>query len=269
MSLEIDLDKILREKRPDLAKWLPRFAVNYIKRTIHQDEINYILRTFGHLEGAEFIRAALGHMQITATVTETAPLDPNGRYIFASNHPLGGLDGLILTEELEKRYGTTRVVVNDLLMHLSPISSLFVPINKYGKQSAEYATRLSEMYSSDAQILFFPAGLCSRKIHGKVQDPEWKKNFITKAIEYERDIVPVYTSGQNSAFFYNLSRFRKAIGIKANIELFYLPDEMFRKQGENFDIIIGKPIRYKEITKDKSMKEWAAEIRRHAYELKK
>ncbi len=266
---EIDLDAVLREKKPGLARWLPRFVTNYLKRTVHQDEINYIIRTFGHLQGTVFIRAVLDFWNIGTDVRWDPGIDPAGRYIFVSNHPLGGLDGLILAAEIEKKMGSVRVVVNDLLMHIAPIRNLFVPVNKYGRQNAEYVRILNEMYESAVPILMFPAGICSRRIDGVVQDREWKKSFIQKSVQYRRDVVPVFFDGDNSRFFHNLARVRERCGIRANVEMIYLPDEMFRKKGSCFDIRFGAPVSHTAFTRDKTAADWAREMRTKAYSLKK
>ncbi len=266
--MEIDLEQIIRDRKPGLARWMPRFVMNYIKRTVHVDWINDVLRRFGHLSGAPFVEAILDDMQVTRIVEGVENVDPSRRYIFASNHPLGGLDGLAIAAEFFRIFGDTKLIVNDLLMNLGPLQPLFVPVNKYGKQPAGYARMHEELYRSDAQIVVFPAGFCSRKIHGKIQDIPWKKNFISKAIEYERDVVPVYVEARNSNFFYNLSNFRKRLGLP-NIELFWLPDELYRQHGRTIRITIGQPVAYTRFKGEKSRDAWAQTLREIAYSLKK
>ena len=268
MGLEIDIEQIVRNKSPKLARLIPRPVFRWIKRVIRQDEINDVLRKFGHLEGTAFIQAVLDEWGYAPHVVEQGGIDPSKKYIFASNHPLGGLDGLILANEIEKRHGAVKVMVNDLLMHLTPIRSLFVGINKYGKQNSVYASELDQMYSSDAQVLLFPAGLCSRKIRCKVQDLEWKKNVITKAVRYRRDIVPVLFDATNTKRFYRIASIRKALGIKANIELILLPGEMFRQPNKRMNIYFGSPIPYTAFTREKRPEEWASWLREQVYALK-
>jgi hypothetical protein len=152
-------------------------------------------------------------------------------------------------------------------MNILNIEELFVPVNTFGRQSVEYARRIDSEYASDAQILNFPAGICSRKIKGRIIDLEWKKSFISKSIQHKRDIVPVYFGGRNSNFFYNLSNIRKALGIKTNIELFFLADEMYRQKNKTVFVKFGKPISFKSFSKDKSHKEWAKRIKDKVYAL--
>ncbi|MEG1748990.1 MAG: 1-acyl-sn-glycerol-3-phosphate acyltransferase, partial [Tannerellaceae bacterium] len=192
-----------------------------------------------------------------------------GRYIFASNHPLGGLDGICLSAIVGGRFGgNIRYLVNDLLLYLPNLRSIFVPINKHGAQGKQNAELIENAYASDNQIITFPAGLCSRKIDGRIQDPEWKKSFIQKAVEYKRDIVPVYFNGRNSNFFYRLTNLRKALGIKMNYEMIYLPDEMFRCKHKTFRICFGTPIPWQTFDHSRKPTEWAEWVRQCVYKLK-
>lgn len=174
---------------------------------------------------------------------------------------------MIAISVLGRKFPKLKVVVNDLLLNITPISHMFVPVNKHGKMDREYAEKLNATYSSDCQIYNFPAGLCSRLIQGKIQDPEWKATFVNQAKRYGRDIVPVFFSGRNSMFFYRLSRIRKRLGIRFNIEMLYLPDEMFRQKGAHFDIYIGDPISCSRLSEG-TAKEWTEKIRQTSYNLK-
>ena len=193
-------------------------------------------------------------------------LPSDGRYLFVSNHPFGGMDGMMLCAELSTRFSEVRIIVNDLLMNLRPLAPLFVPVNKHGRQNARYAQTLRDTLESNAQIATFPAGLCSRRHHGRVTDPRWKHSFVKNALESRRDIVPVRFDGELSSFFYNLSNLRSALGIRANIEMLYLPDEMFRQKGRHFEIRFGEPVRWQSLC-DAPAKVWAGRIRDMVYGL--
>jgi len=158
-------------------------------------------------------------------------------------------------------------LVNDILMNIPQLHPVFVPLNKHGGHPRELLKQLHDTYSSDKQILIFPSGFASRMINGKVQDFEWKKHFIAKAIEYERDVIPVHVSGRNSNFFYRLGRFRTFFKIKWNLEMFYLADETFGHKNQKFTITFGKPISYKHFDNSKSLDNWAAEVRDMVYRL--
>jgi len=265
--LQVDLDKVIADKNPRLARLLPRFLKRYLKRIIHQDEINHVLRSFSHQTPVEFIRSTLSYMEISYRAVGLEQLSDQGRYLFVSNHPFGGMDGMMLCDELDKRFGSGRIIVNDILMNLKPLAPLFVPVNKHGRQNSDYLRFFREALASDDQIATFPAGLCSRRIDGKVCDTKWKSSFVKNAIESQRDIVPVFFEGRLSNFFYNLSSLRKRLGIKANIEMIYLPDEMFSQHGRHFDIHFGAPVPWQELAAAGSASQNAQRIREMVYAM--
>ncbi len=266
-KIKIDVGEVLKSKNPALAKTIPGFIINYLKKIIHQDDINEILTTFSHLRDAEFIRATLEFMHIEYKVFGRENLPAAGRYFFVSNHPLGGLDGLVFMDELAKHFSNIKFPVNDLLMNLKNISGIFLPINKHGGQAKDAIRQLEETFASDCQILYFPAGLCSRKKRGIIRDLPWHKSFIAKAIQHKRDIVPCFFSGRNSNFFYNLANLRAGLGIRSNIEMLYLPDEMFRQKGKMITLAFGKPLRWETFDRTKTFPEWAEWVKTKSYEL--
>ena len=263
----IDVDKVLITRNPRLYNLLPGFFLRYLKRIIHQEDLNDILTRFADVDGKEFVARVLEYMKISYELIGEENIPRKGRYIFASNHPLGGLDGMVFIDAIGKYHERVLFIVNDLLMNIKNLEPVFIPVNKHGRQSIEYARRIEEAYASDAQILYFPAGLCSRKRKGRIQDLEWKKNFLAKARQYERDIVPVHFSGRNSGFFYNLANIRAFSGIKSNIEMIYLPDEMFMQKDKRISLRVGKPISRKVFDERFSLEQWAGKLKEHVYTL--
>ena len=266
-NLKLDVEKILYTKNPGLKKIVPRFLVNYLKKIVHQDELNELLARNGHLKDKEFIKAGLEFLGIRYKVLGIENIPEDGRYIFASNHPLGGLDGLVFINELSKYYPSLRFPVNDILLNIENLSGIFLPINKHGSQDRESARLIEEAYSSDVQILYFPAGLCSRRKQGIIKDLSWHKSFINKAIQHKRDIVPAYFSGRNSSFFYRLSNLRTALGIRANIEMLFLPDEMFRQKEKEITLVFGKTVPWQTFDKSRTANEWAEWMKKKSYDL--
>lgn len=266
---QIDIGAVLREKAPRAARWIPRPVIAWLRRTIHEKEINHILANYWTLPPQEFIRAAFREWQVSYSIQGLDRLDPRGRYLFVSNHPFGGMDGMMLADKLIEHFGDARVVVNDLLMHLEPLRPLWIPVNKHGSQSVAYARKFDEEFFGDLPILTFPAGLCSRTVNGRVTDPEWKISFLKKAYASQRQIVPVFVEGRLSNFFYRVYHLRKALGVKFNIEMLWLPDEMFSQQGRHFRIAVGEPIPVAELQRCGSLREQAEEVRKKAYFLEK
>ncbi|MGB8359719.1 MAG: 1-acyl-sn-glycerol-3-phosphate acyltransferase [Bacteroidales bacterium] len=267
--LQIDVKEILKNKNPGVAKWLPGFVVRYLKRIVHQDIINDILKTYGHLRGYAFNDGALSYLGIKYRVHGLENLPSGGRNIFVSNHPLGGLDGMVFISELSKHYNAIKFPVNDILLYVDNYSDIFLPVNKVGSYGREAAKLLEEAYASDCQILNFPAGICSRKVNGVITDLQWQKSFIVKAVQHQRDIVPCYFAGRNSSFFYNLSNIRQQLGIKINLEMLYLADEMYRQKGKDIDLYFGEAIPWQTFDKSKSPQQWADMVREKTYGLQK
>lgn len=266
--LRIDVEKVLASKNPALSRVVPRFLIRYLKRIVHEEELNDFLSRHGHLKNEELVASWLQYLKIKYTVTGTENIPADGRYIFVSNHPLGGLDGIVFINELSKRFKDIKFPVNDILTSIENLSGIFLPVNKHGSQGREAARLIEETYSSDSQILYFPAGLCSRKKRGEIRDLKWHKSFITKSIQHQRDIIPAYFSGRNSSFFYNLSNFRKSIGIKANIEMLYLADEMFLQKDREIHLVFGEKIPWQTFDKSKTPVEWAEWVKTKCYDLR-
>jgi len=264
---QIDVEKVLYSKNAKLKRVVPGFVIRYLKRIVHQEEINKILRDHGHLRGFPFNDAVLRDMGIIYRTHGTENIPQGGRNIFVSNHPLGGLDGMVFISELSKHFPAIKFPVNDILLNIENYSDIFLPVNKHGALGREAARLMEESYVSDCQLLNFPAGICSRKINGIITDLPWQKSFIVKAIQHQRDVVPCYFSGRNSSFFYNLSRFRTRLGIRANFEMLYLVDEMYRQKGKDIDLYFGEAIPWQTFDKSKSIQEWTEWVRNKTYNL--
>ena len=265
----IDVAAVLCSKAPRLSRWIPAPLVGWLRRTIREKEINHILEHYWELPPQEFIRACFREWEVTYSVEGLDKLDPAGRYLFVANHPFGGMDGMMLADKLIDRFGDVRVVVNDLLMHVEPLRPLWVPVNKHGAQNAAYARKFDEAFFGDTPVLTFPAGLCSRRIDGRITDLPWKNSFLKKAVASQREIVPVFVEGRLSDFFYRVARIRKALGVKFNIEMLWLPDEMFSQKGRHFRLIVGDPVSVAELQRFGSLAGQVAEIRRKTYFLEK
>jgi putative hemolysin len=263
---QIDLKELVLEKNPKLAARLPRFVYTLLNRLLHIREVNEIIRKYGHLKGIPFIEAVFQYFDVKVEHYGEENFPANGRFIFASNHPLGGFDGLMLIKVVSDRMGKSLFLVRDELTKIPTLTDLFIPINKFGDQRRT-AGVINEAYHSESQILIFPSGLASRKIKGKITDLAWQKHFIQKSVEHQRDVVPVFISGRNSWFFYFLANFRKLIGIKLNIEMFLLPDELFKNRDKTFVINFGKPLSWNRFDRTKTQTEWAEEVKKVVYGL--
>ena len=256
---------------PKLLKKLPRFAVNFFKRRIHQDEINDCIMKAEHYCGTGFFDEALKYVGITYKMRGIENLDMSKKYVFACNHPLGGPEALIIGSLFRQIYGDGfKVPSNQLLMNMKPLKEFFVPVNVISsKQSRDLGVKIAEMFSSDMQVLVFPAGLCARKIKGKVTEMPWKKMFVTQSRKYEKDIVPLHISGFNSKRFFFFSWLSRLLKLKFNLGMIFLVDELFNKKGQEFVVTFGKPVPYTTFDKTKTDLQWAAEIKDQVEALSK
>ena len=263
----LDIEQVIRNKAGKKADRIPKFVINWFKKFMHLDFINGFLKE-GYV-GVEFCEKGLEYLGVEIEVEGLENLPKDGRkYTFASNHPLGAIDGVTLGAVIGKEYdGNIKYLMNDLLMNLKGMAPLGIPINKFGGQARALPRLLNEVYESDCQMLIFPAGLCSRKIDGKIQDIEWGKSFVKKSRDTGRDIVPIHFDGENSKRFYRIATWQKRLGLKFNFAMMLLPNEMYKSKGRKYKITIGKPIAISSLDRSKSDYEWAQEIRKHVYEL--
>ena len=267
----IDVEKILESKVGSKVGLLPGFAVSWLKRILHEDEVNRFLWESRHLSGTEWLTECVRYLDMTLQIDgmENLPPKDDGRlYTFVSNHPLGGIDGVALGSVIGNFYDSRfRYLVNDLLLNLPGLKPLCIGINKTGKQSRNFPAMVEAGFQSNHHILMFPAGLCSRRIEGKIHDLPWKKTFVSKSVEYQRDVVPIRFDGQNSDRFYRIANLCKALHLKFNVAMLFLVDEMYRNVHKTFRITIRKPIPWQTFDKSKSMVSWAKYVEDKVYEL--
>ena len=263
----LDIEQVIKAKAGKKAKYIPKFLIRWFKNFVHIDFINAYLKE-GYV-GVEFCENCIKYLGVEIDVVGQENLPKDGRrYTFVSNHPLGAIDGVTLGAIIGRAYdGKIKYMLNELLMNLKGMAPLGIPINKLGGQARNLPRLVNEAYESDNQMLVFPAGLCSRKLDGKIQDIEWSKSFVKKSRDTGRDIVPVHFEGENSKRFYRIASWQKKLGLKFNFAMMLLPDEMYRSAGRKYKIIIGKPISIDTLDKSRNDNEWAQEIRRQVYEL--
>ena len=273
-EFRVDVEAIVKEKAGAKAKYIPNFVISWLKKTLHQDEVNRFLtgRAAGKF-GVDFLDECVDYLEMDMTVKglDELPTNEGGRYFtIVSNHPLGGEDGVALGKLICHKYDSRMLyLVNDVLMNLKGLAPLCIPINKTGSQSRNFPKMVDEAFRSPKNVLMFPAGLCSRKRDdGTIRDLPWKKTFISKSIEYQRDVIPVHFSGHNSERFYNIARWCKRLNLKVNIAMLYLVDEMYKNVGKHFDVTFGEPIPWQTFTdKSKTPAEWAQWVQDRVYEL--
>lgn len=270
----IDIDKILKAKAGSKAKFIPWFVKRWLKKTLHEDEVNRFLTGDGDNKyGVDFLDACVEYLKADVVVNglDELPENTDGRYFtIVSNHPLGGADGVVLGKLICHKYDSKmKYLVRDELMNLKGLAPLCIPINKTGNQSRDFPKMVEAAFQSESNVLMFPAGLCSRKMDdGTIHDLPWKKTFVAKSVQYKRDVIPVHFSGRNSDRFYNIARFCAKHKMKFNLAMLYLVDEMYKNVGKQFTVTFGKPIPWQTFTdKSKSYAQWAAWVEDLVYTL--
>ena len=263
----IDVKRLIASKSPRLAKWLPGFVIRYLKRILHEEELNVFLNRTKEVKNIDFCDASAEflHMKVKLIGLENIPKE--GPVILVMNHPFGGLDALALVSALRGHREDLKFIVNDILMNLTNLADLFVGVNKHGKTEKSTRQQIMDVFESPHAVCVFPAGLVSRKSHGIVRDLEWKKTFVTYAKKLNQPIIPIYIDGKLSNFFYRLSNFRKFLGIKANIEMIFLVHELFKLRGKTVTLTVGESIQPETLNTKQSEKDLAQEIKAKVYEL--
>ena len=269
-ELIVDIDKIIRDKAGSKSRYVPRFAVNWLKRLLHQDRVNRFLSEHKDEKGVAWLKSCVEYLEMNITVVgrENLPANDGKRYTFVSNHPLGGQDGVALGALIGEHFdGEIRYLLNDVLMYLPGLRPVGTGINKTGSQSRNFPQLVRETFESPQQVLMFPAGLCSRKHQGVIHDVPWTKTFITKSVQTRRDVVPIHFSGENSNRFYRLANLQEKLGLKFNVAMLFLVDEMYKNVGKDYEIRIGKPIPWQTFDRSRSAYDWAQYVEDIVYKL--
>ncbi len=266
----VDVRRLIEGKNKKLLKWLPGFFIRWIEKIIHQEEVNDFMNKYRDADEYTFSQAAVEHFNLQLDLKGTAHIPPlSSSCIFVSNHPLGGMDAIAVIHLFKEIRPDIHFIVNDLLMNVKQLKGKFIGVNKVGKNASASLQLVEQQFASDSATFIFPAGLVSRKMNGEIRDLDWKKTFVSKARKYHKTIIPVHINGRLTNRFYRLARIRKFFGIKLNIEMFFLVDELFRQKNMKIDIVVGKPIDALTFTKERSDLEWAHWVKEKVYKLKK
>lgn len=261
----VDVEKVLKEKAYKLYKWLPRFAINWLKKKLHEEEINKAMVELKDYKRLEFNSKALDILGAKVISIHPENIPAEGKITVVANHPLGGLDGMALIKAVGQIRPDVSFFVNDILKNISNYEDVFVAVNKVGTVSTRSLRTMEDVFREGGAALIFPAGLVSRKQNGLVRDLKWRKSFVTQSIDHKRTVVPVFIEGENSKFFYNFAMWRKRLGIKANIEMLFLPDEMFSANKKDIRIHFGKPFSYTFFDNSRTHRDWSELFYKYIY----
>lgn len=263
----LDIRKEIRNSNSSFLRSLPGFVISLIEKLIRQDEMNETIYRHRDKTGIPFINDVLDYWKINIIIRGESSIPPAGRFIFIANHPVGAIDALSFLNVIARHFPDVMSPSNRLLELITNIQPLLLGINVFGKNTRQTSEKINRLFESDTQVMIFPAGEVSRKTKGVISDPLWQKSFITKAVQFQRDIIPVHISGRNSGLFYAVANLRKFLGIKMYIETILLPREMMKQRNSSITFSIGKPISYSTFTDDLKHSEWALRVRDICYKL--
>ena len=267
----VDIEDAVRKSKNKFVRNLPQPLVNLIRKTIKQDELNAIHYKYKDLWGIDYVKALLfEEFKVKLNFIGTEKINPDKRYVYVGNHPLGAIDALSHLLLVYQIHGNVVSPSNELFEYIPNLSPLILGVNVFGQNSKQKAEELNNLFMSDKQVMMFPAGEVSRFLKWKVQDPPWKKTFVTKAVQSKRDIVPVFFDAHNSFWFYFWAKLRQLSGLKMYVETMLLPREMLKQYGMELNVYVLDTVSWQEIKDSKKSHQWwADEIRRRVHEMKK
>lgn len=261
----IDIDHLFKRKAPFWHAVLPKFVITYIKRKLHEDEINSTISDLQAFKGLAFNKKVLERLNIEMQFYGLETMPKTGPVTIVANHPLGGLDGMALIETVSRIRPDVQVFVNDLLTSIQNFGNVFVPVNSFGRSSVKHVRDMEYAFQQPGVIILFPAGMVSRVSALGIRDLKWKKSCITQSVKYNRTIVPVFINGHNSNGFYKLALWRKRLRIKINLEMFLLPDEMFKSANREITLYFGSGILPGYWSKTIKPEIWTAHLNSYVY----
>jgi len=259
----IDIKKVVESRGGSISD----FAAKILSRILRLDYLNmFFVRGY---EGVEFCTEALSYLGVNLEVYGLENIPDDGTlYTFASNHPLGGIDGVSLGSIVGRHFNSDPILfVNDLLMHVKGLAPLCIPVSIIGGQTRNLSELIEGGFKSGRHIIIFPVRLCSRKTDGVIHDLPWTKMFVRKSVESGRSIVPVRFVGENSRRFYFVANLCKWLKIKFNLAMCLLPDEMVKSRNRTFKIFFGTPHPPSYFDETKTDSEWASEICDKVYSM--
>ena len=265
----ISIERSFYEKFPRFAEGKARtFAqpvVEFLRRVVCEERINAILSKGAALTGFDFVELVLDDLKISYSVanTDRENIPVEGRVVIVANHPLGALDALALLQLVGSVRRDVKVLANDVLMQLEPLSPLFLPLPVFSNGSALAGMR--EAYRAlerEEAIIVFPSGEVSRMRPQGVRDLEWSSGFARLALKTSAPVLPVHIAAHNSPMFYGVSMLAKPLAA------LLLAREMFGAANARIGFQVGEIVSADALTRETRKPEQIAKhMRRHVYRL--
>ena len=262
----LDLKELAQHFLPKGYKFIPKFLYKKFNKLLHIDEFNYFFNKTHYGTGQQFLDEVCDyldlHLDLSGPGVDEMLKLKEQPVMFASNHPLGGPEGLVIFKYIHRNWPRARILIQSFMKFIRPFSEVCV-FNKKDVDSLQKAV------DENRPLYYYPAGYCSRKLsNGEIFDYDWKSSFVRIAKKNNMPIVIMHTHGHLSKRTLRITQIRKFFGIKFSVETMYLPDELFMMRGSTLKITCGHVIDPKVLTDDIHPREWAARLRQYCFELR-
>ena len=261
--------EVAKAIKTDKYGLLGTFSGWLLMKVLKISTLNKIYNRNKHLNDLEFLNAILDEFQIKFEIPEEdlKRLPKEGAYITISNHPLGGIDGLLLLKLMLEREPNFKIIANFLLHRIEPIKPYIMPVNPFENQkdakSSVIGIKETLRHLSDGKPLgIFPAGEVSTYKDGKlIVDKPWEEGALKIIKKANVPVVPIYFHAQNSKLFYRLSK------LSDTLRTAKLPSELLTQKNRIIKVRIGKPISINELNEHANIPEFGVFLRKKTYML--
>jgi putative hemolysin len=255
--------------KTDKYGFLGTFSGWLLMKILKISNLNDIYDRNKHLQNVEFLNAILDEFQIKFEIPEEdlKRLPKEGAYITISNHPLGGIDGILLLKMMLDREPNFKIIANFLLHRIDPMKPYIMPVNPFethkDAKSSIIGIKETLRHLKDGKPLgMFPAGEVSTYNDGKlVVDKVWEEGAMKVIRKAQVPVVPIYFHAKNSRLFYFLSKFNPTLRTAK------LPSELFSAKDRVIKVRIGKPISVSEQNEHLTLEEYSEFLRKKTYML--
>lgn len=268
----LNVENMLKENYSSFYQKYPKLVTSLLTRflrfILHEEEINDFLEK-NTLKGVPFVEAILEAYDVSYTYKsrQIENIPAMGRVVVISNHPLGGMDSLVLLKLISEQRHDRRVkiVANEMLMQFEPTKELLIPVNNMdGKVSKQSRKAILDSLEKEEAVIFFPSGEVSRASVAGIKDEQWKSGFIKLARLANSPILPIHLNAKNSWKFYFFSSIYKPLGG------LLLSHEMLTPKYKSIDVTIGELIPVEAFSnRAMSLKEYAKLFKKHLYRISK
>lgn len=246
-------------------------AASAIMRLTKIDEVNKMYDTLKDKVGKDFFDSFVRYRDLKYIVFEEdlARIPKTGPFILVSNHPLGGIDGILMTKILLEIRPDFKIMGNFLLEKIEPMKPYVISVNPFEnrkelRSSAGGMRETLKHLESGGCVGIFPAGEVSNRNNkfNEILDKEWEKPAVKLIKMAKVPVVPMYFHAKNSRFFYQMAK------LHPNLQTLLLPSEMMNKREKPIRIRLGKPVSVKKLEDHDSIEEMSEFLQKKIYLLK-